>query len=203
MSGSGSCGRRVAGPGFGYPTLRCRLLLLSLSVVLMGWCTALHCRPTVPQPDALPCAPLCRWCVQHGLLPREEAEAWVLQQAQVRRGGGGLSGTTAWAMCLLVEAPVFPACIWIQSILPHASLLLSTVPPATSSMLSVPQKKGGKSPAKAAAKRPVKAAEPKRKRAAAADDRCGAGQTAYCGWPMRFYLQPWLLWLQCMTLADE
>ena len=25
-----------------------------------------------------------RWCVQHGLLPRAQAEAWVLEQAQVR-----------------------------------------------------------------------------------------------------------------------
>lgn len=28
-----------------------------------------------------------RWCAQHGLLPREEAEAWALEQAQVGRSG--------------------------------------------------------------------------------------------------------------------
>ena len=31
-----------------------------------------------------------RWCAQHGLLPREEAEAWVVEQAQV--GGLGRVG---------------------------------------------------------------------------------------------------------------
>ena len=33
-----------------------------------------------------------RWCAQHGLLPREEAEAWVVEQAQVGGLGGWLAG---------------------------------------------------------------------------------------------------------------
>lgn len=72
----------------------------------MVWCARCLLQPrTHAWMLALPCP--CRWCVQYGLLPREEAEAWVLEQAQVRyaRAVGGTAGNEhALFLCAMSAA---------------------------------------------------------------------------------------------------
>lgn len=110
--------------------------------------------PTRQPAPAAACPP--RWCVQYGLLPREEAEAWVLDQAQVRQGrAGGLGGPELPGLTVCCAC----SCMPLLSPSPH--------PPNPH-----PQRKGSKvSPVKAPAKRGSTAAPAsKRKRAAAASE---------------------------------
>ena len=119
--------------------------------------------------------------MQYGLLPREEAEAWVLEQAQVRhaRAVGGTAGNEHALYCARCLQHSTQG-TWRGASPPSAAAHASPRPrsrplprvPHKVPLPPRPQKKGGgKSPAKPAAKRPSsRASEPKRKRAAA-DDR--------------------------------
>ncbi len=108
--------------------------------------------------------------MQNGLLPREEAEAWLLEQAQVRPLQGLKPALAAGAACTDHGIRAGLGCATHQPE-PESPDICASHFTTTS-----PQKKGGgKSPSKPAAKRPSKAAEPKRKRAAADDRWVDAG----------------------------